>query len=530
MEQVLVVEDEFYARKSILKILRECGLDVQVCGEAANGKEAVEILEEKRNVDLVITDIKMDEMDGLELSEYISKNWEETDILILTAFENFEFARKAIQYRVSDYIVKPITKENLIPAVNRVLEQRRKRRREREERSRKISSETEKTYFPVKTILSHQKLLEDFFPYRMAHPGALYRVGVMQLEQKTEDSQAKEICRIIRERYRNAICDVFYSKINREFVLLLNEAAGAGERELEPKRAVQALRNYMQNCKNDSVTIGIGKAYVEEEKLYPSYTEAVYALNQRLISGWGNIYYYEEMVHTDSSISETEKEKLEWALQKGCAQGVKEAIHQLLSEIVKREESAQKLYMTVVEILKFLGNYYTERYRENEEDNFGDVRIIFSRRHDLYRFQYMEELENYLDEIAERLCRKEEAKTKNSIVAEILEYINQNYYRNISLRELAENKYFVNYSYLSRIFGQETGMTFSKYLIQLRLKKAEEFLQDDEMKISSIAFEVGYNDVSHFIQSFKKVYGMTPEEFRGGAENRGKKQAAKNKI
>ena len=114
MEQVLVVEDEFYARKSILKILRECGRDVQVCGEAANGKEAVEILEEKRNVDLVITDIKMDEMDGLELSEYISKNWEETDILILTAFENFEFARKAIQYRVSDYIVKPITKENLI--------------------------------------------------------------------------------------------------------------------------------------------------------------------------------------------------------------------------------------------------------------------------------------------------------------------------------------------------------------------------------------------------------------------------------
>ena len=529
MEQVLVVEDEFYARKSIVKILRECCLDVQVCGEAANGKEAVEFLEQNQNVDLVVTDIKMDEMDGMELSEYISKNREETDVLILTAFENFEFARKAIQYRVSDYIVKPITKENLIPAVARVLEQRGKRRQEREERSRKISSETEKTYFPVKTILSHRELLEDFFPYRTAHPGSLYRVGVMQLEQKLEDGQAKEICRIIRERYQNAICDVFYSKMNREFVLLLNEAAGAGERELEPKRAVQALRNYMQSCRNYSVTIGVGKAYEEEEKLYSSYSEAVYALNQRLISGWGKIYFYEEMVHMDSSISEAEKEKLERALQKGCAPGVKDAMHQMLSEIVEKEESAQKLYMTVVEILKFLGNYYTERYRENEEDNLGDVRIIFSRRHDLYRFQHMEELENYLDEIADRLCRKEEAKTKNSIVEEILEYINQNYYRNISLRELAENKYFVNYSYLSRIFGQETGMTFSKYLIQLRLKKAEEFLQDDEMKISSIAFEVGYNDVSHFIQSFKKVYGMTPEEFRG-AENRGKKQAAKNKI
>ena len=88
------------------------------------------------------------------------------------------------------------------------------------------------------------------------------------------------------------------------------------------------------------------------------------------------------------------------------------------------------------------------------------------------------------------------------------------YLKNISLRELAENKYFVNYSYCSRLFSQETGMTFSKYLIQYRLKKAKTLLENKDMKISFIAFEVGYNDVSHFIQSFKKSYGLTPEEYR----------------
>ena len=87
-------------------------------------------------------------------------------------------------------------------------------------------------------------------------------------------------------------------------------------------------------------------------------------------------------------------------------------------------------------------------------------------------------------------------------------------YKNISLRELAENKYFVNYSYCSRLFSQETGMNFSKYLIQYRLKKAKTLLENKDMKISFIAFEVGYNDVSHFIQSFKKSYGLTPEEYR----------------
>lgn len=87
-------------------------------------------------------------------------------------------------------------------------------------------------------------------------------------------------------------------------------------------------------------------------------------------------------------------------------------------------------------------------------------------------------------------------------------------HKHISLRELAENKYFVNYSYCSRLFSQETGMNFSKYLIQYRLKKAKTLLENKDMKISFIAFEVGYNDVSHFIQSFKKSYGLTPEEYR----------------
>ena len=145
--------------------------------------------------------------------------------------------------------------------------------------------------------------------------------------------------------------------------------------------------------------------------------------------------------------------------------------------------------------------------------NYIKMRIL--KNYDLYKFKHIEELENYLKEMVIVICSgKENTKKKSKIVEEIVHYVENNYYKNISLRELAENKYFVNYSYCSRLFSQETGMNFSKYLIQYRLKKAKTLLENKDMKISFIAFEVGYNDVSHFIQSFKKSYGLTPEEYR----------------
>lgn len=217
---------------------------------------------------------------------------------------------------------------------------------------------------------------------------------------------------------------------------------------------------------------------------------------QNMFSGWKIIQV--------ESIVRTRKEK-----------EINQVIHSILEDIIIKEESAQKLYMAVVEILKILGNYYAELYQDEDIEELKDIKVMFSRRYDLYKFKHIEELENYLKEMVIVICSgKENTKKKSKIVEEIVHYVENNYYKNISLRELAENKYFVNYSYCSRLFSQETGMNFSKYLIQYRLKKAKTLLENKDMKISFIAFEVGYNDVSHFIQSFKKSYGLTPEEYR----------------
>lgn len=287
------------------------------------------------------------------------------------------------------------------------------------------------------------------------------------------------------------------------------------DNELIVQEKVESMLSYFCTCKHMNITMGVGLVYSSKEKIYQSYNEALYALNQRLIQGWNRAYFYKNMDGYKARIGKEAEIKLESIVRTRKEKEINQVIHSILEDIIIKEESAQKLYMAVVEILKILGNYYAELYQDEDIEELKDIKVMFSRRYDLYKFKHIEELENYLKEMVIVICSgKENTKKKSKIVEEIVHYVENNYYKNISLRELAENKYFVNYSYCSRLFSQETGMNFSKYLIQYRLKKAKTLLENKDMKISFIAFEVGYNDVSHFIQSFKKSYGLTPEEYR----------------
>lgn len=220
MKKILVVEDEYYARKSIVKILQESDLDIQVCGEAANGMKAIELLEEYKDIALVITDIQMQKMGGLELASYLHKHIPEIDVLILTAFENFDYAREALRYNVKDYIVKPIYKENLLPPVKKVLEKQEEKSRNQEKIKNYYQWEAAKNYFPVKTIVAHEELYKEFFSYNAIHQEEKFCIVVMQEEELVTDVEL--VNRIIQEKYRGFIKDFFFSKINEEYVMLLS--------------------------------------------------------------------------------------------------------------------------------------------------------------------------------------------------------------------------------------------------------------------------------------------------------------------
>lgn len=121
---VLVADDEYYARKAIVKMLGDLDLDITVLGDVETGKEAAAYIETHKNVDLVITDIRMPEMDGLQLAEMIFKNRQNIAVILTTGYADFSYAKQAIRYQVKDYITKPINRDELKNAVVKVLKEK----------------------------------------------------------------------------------------------------------------------------------------------------------------------------------------------------------------------------------------------------------------------------------------------------------------------------------------------------------------------------------------------------------------------
>ena len=171
----------------------------------------------------------------------------------------------------------------------------------------------------------------------------------------------------------------------------------------------------------------------------------------------------------------------------------------------------------MINILMVINKVYRSLNHINQSSQ-DKMSFMFSRRYDLYNFKNICELEEYFSAIIDELCavsgNQKETFKNSDMIKEMLEYIDRSYQHEISLNQLAVSKYFVNPSYLSRLFKLRVGKSFSKYVMEVRLKKAVELLENSVLKINDIAAAVGYNDTSNFIQIFKRNYGVTPEEYR----------------
>ena len=250
------------------------------------------------------------------------------------------------------------------------------------------------------------------------------------------------------------------------------------------------------------------------EELNTAYKEAVYAINQRLLRGWGRVYTYETEAQKISLTFSNEESALGNALKRMDSESARRIVESILNNPRLREQgNSYDLCEQVFHILGVFMRYYDRLSSAQGGDD--QARLLFSQRYDLYNFKRMEELEAYLLSIVQRICCQAKREPDgDDIIRRIIDYIDRSYQYDITLQEFAEKKYFMNASYLSRLLKAKCGKTFSKYLIEYRLEKSRELLEKTIFKVSDIAAHVGYNDVSHYIQSFRKIYGVTPEQYR----------------
>lgn len=490
MLSILVVDDEAPVREWIVYCIKNLGQEFNVVGTAKSGKEAYNmILDKKPNA--VITDIKMPGMDGIELMQQVKKILPYTKFIILTNYAEFSYAKEAITYGATEYLLKSeLRSADLAKILEEILKE-----------------QTEVLEGKKSEILSNRYI--DLY--------SLYQ------NYDSED-----------------YCVSFWKKFgmdgNKPYAIVgVYEDISFNQRQIIVDIALQ-LSPYYINVAFRHQIIYIVLQERSHEKL------------QRTITEFINIYF--NIIRQDSAVSEIQSNlktfmeainQAQTALASFFFKAEKSvSYYDKLTQIKKLDYGQiRKGYEKILSLVSL------KQYKETIEainiwfDNFNKVnanditwaremciKLVISLEEKLYQLEYDDEFrgteirkinsskvckETCIEMIEKMLAEKDEVKSKS--ISEALNYIHKNYNKDISLIKVA-NHVYRSPEYFSRLFKDEVGENFSVYLMMYRLNYADKLLKTTNMQISRIANEVGYATPSYFSRIYKKYMGMSPEEAR----------------
>ena len=537
MLKVFLVEDEFVMREGIKNNIDWNSHGYEFCGEASDGELAFPMIQ-KLNPDIVITDIKMPFMDGLELSRLIKKELPFTEIIILSGYEEFEYAKEAIKIGVSQYLTKPINGEELLREVDLLAEKISEKRKEREIREKYVREMEENFLGERKNLFQYlvtgsksmSELLEISDKLNIDLSAIWYRVALVKIQSMNHarDEYSNSLVQI--EQKLKAIDEdkgLLVFDRNLEGQALIFKADSREELDKIQNDYLGKMRDLLGDYTQIRYFVGIGMPVNRLSELPSSFEQASHAFAHRYLVKESCIWNYEEMeqnIYHDEefNISNVNPKQLDRSkLREFLKFGDREEVIYFVEEYFKdlgpnamksnmfRQYIILDAYFCVVDFLDSL---------QLQKDELEPLDITSG------ILQSEETAIKYVIRIIEKALELREKTASNrygGIVDEVKKYIDKNYAdEDLSLNVLASH---VNFSpnHLSMVFSQQTGKTFIKYLTDFRMSKAKELLRCTGKRSSEISLEVGYKDPHYFSYLFKKTQGMTPTQYRGGKSQEG---------
>lgn len=517
MYNVLIVDDETIICEGISKIIDWRKYNFNVIGLAENGREAMEIIK-SQHTDLVITDIRMPAMDGLELSGQIKQYNPDIKVIVISGYGDFEYARKAIEHGVKAYLLKPVIPEELLEQLQYMLELLDKQTSSSREECEKQRIIKDKLLYELVSEPSNaSQIIKDLERYHVNLSGVSYNVAVISIRNLSAASRdslenARPGIRSIVESYtaENALGYV-YEDINGAIGILATGNPGLNEVELH--RHLTAVSDLIEKQTGSITAIGIGTEKTGQGDIYMCRREAFRALERKITDKYKRLFSYVDFVEADQQLW-----KLQWnretfikSVEDMDEDSIKLQMQTLIDNIVTRGFGADIIRSVIINIMFELSSLI-RRYN-------GDADKIFG-------YNPISEIENIcgdLNDINEWVtdnCGKTmhyimELKSKNtvSVIDNILKYIDENYTEDISLSSVAA-KFYVNSAYLGQLFKEKTGLFFSYYLNVKRIEKAKKLYRESDLKVYEIIEKAGFKRTEYFYRQFLKYEGITFAEYR----------------
>lgn len=533
MLKVFLAEDEFIIREGIKNNIDWQAHGYEFCGEASDGELAFPLIQKTRP-DILITDIKMPFVDGLALSRLVKKELPETEIIILSGYEEFDYAKEAIQIGVARYLLKPINGETLLQEIDSVAEIILGKQKEKEIREKYQKEMEENSLRDQMDLFQHlvtgdcsmEELLSVADKLDLKIMAPWYSIVLLKIQSMKHDY----------EEYSGSIVvvDERIAKLAEPEHVLVFDRALEGRAFLFKADSEEELLAYQKEYLGDVKEVlscyanlryfgGIGTPVNRLREIPASFEDASHAFAHR--------YLVAESCILDSSLlmqegaaeqedfrisavnpEQIDRAKMQEFLRTGDLDEVIYFVDEFFGKLdggamksrIFRQYITMDAYFSIADFLKGLGLQKDEIEAPDQDSSI---------------LQDEKSAMDYIVRIMNKalVLREKRASSRyEDVVSEVIHYIEDNYAQEeLSLNLLASH---VNFSpnHLSMIFSQQTGQTLIRYLTDYRMNRAKELLRCSSKKSSVISMEVGYKDPHYFSYLFKKTQGMTPTQYRGG--------------
>jgi len=530
---LLLVDDEEIIRNGITRKIKWEEVGFQLITSCEDGEAAIQIVQQEEP-DVVITDICMPRKDGLELARYIMENYPDTLVVILSGYEDFEYARSAISFNVHEYLLKPLSSRKINELLQRI----------RVELDRRKAFSLDMERLKALQEESKQILLERALCRLISGPAGedeLQSLKAMLPDFNTDLEWFSVICLDVDDPSRNPGTDFvtldLYLLAMREYVeeFLLKMTSALicqpiesriivilGNRSEEDARrsarfAGNQMHKSLQALPVYRVSAGIGQACFGFDKLHQSYNEALSALENRMVAGDNRVFYYHgdhDALPGNNQHYSRIQSSLKTVLRQQKGDEVSPLVMEFCSLLKNSGLSVNRIRLEinklVFSIIDFLDNL-ADGAPEKDVTDISERMAALSGSSNLDDVE--EALNHFLLQISEEL-KKKRRNYPEAKVYDIQTYLKEHFASKDLTVDSITNMFFISPSYLSKLFKQYTGNTFIEYLTELRVSRACELLKTTNRKLFEIAEMVGYADSGYFTSIFKKYRGVTMSQYR----------------
>ena len=534
--RLLIAEDELWLRKRLVSTIDWSSYGISEVYEAEDGGEALEIaLKEKP--DIVITDIRMPELSGIDLMKKLNENSIFSKMIVVSGYDDFEYAQGALRMGAINYLLKPVDEEELLDSVKRCVEELKKEKNKEtvfDKQSAASEMLMEHIYEDLIFETSEKRteeLLQKLSRKEIGFPFQSAAVVNMQVREHTffvNDKVKSDMWSVYQWLRRNLQedcyeCQYLYMRGSQIVLLLFGDDPEAKFME-RVENWVQLILEALQKELNISLFMAAGDVTDDFSGIHRSYEMAQKKIKEkraeekRILALRNQETEQELNTRFDDVYGEYDFKLLIKEIRNGDSEKAQTELQAILQSSSRRLQSAdmmklQLFYMNFINRIAGACLPECEAYADELAMQCMTVmRELIYIGSDTIVTEMWDCLRKFVEKLVE-VYPENNGKRKHWMIDQVLQYVEENYNTALSTRDIA-GRFFMNTSYFSKLFHEQMGCTFSNYLINVRVEKAKMMLTQTNMKLYDIAEAVGYTNVQYFSTIFKEKEGLTPSAFR----------------